>query len=653
MPTKRYFRLAEAVAMIMEEDSISEAELVVLPPSHVDDQSDCERCDEDDLSLADNNQPTDVAGEVEVHYQSRDKDELPVPDKTCSSGNAKRKKGDKAKPSRKQRRVESGDREASSTLLNTHHEEAEEVTVKSRAGPACDVCGKVTGEKQTKAEKPEPIETKWSKQQPRFKLQPTNTERANVSELTSLLISKSEVELFEEFWDGDMLDLVINQSNLYAQQQNRHEFNLKKHQLKRFLGFLLFSGYHRLPRERMYWENAEDCRVNIVSQALSRQEYMDIKRNLHLADNATVHACDKFYKLRRYMELLNERLSKFGVFAHNLCVDEQMIPYFGRHSCKMYMRGKPVRFGFKVWCLCSASGYLYKFIPYAGRDDNNDYKLGLGASVVLQLLDVVEEPDHHSVYFDNFFTSHRLLVELSKRKFCATGTVREPRLIGSTLEDSKSLAKKDRGSFDFRFDKANAIAAVKWNDNSVVTLASNFQTAKPLLTAKRFSRSSRTNVTVTQPNLIAEYNANMGGVDMLDNFVAKYRITLKGKKWWWPLFINFVDVALCNAWNLHRAIHGKELDLLEFRRRVTISLLKTEPEESSTSSIDHNPLLTGRPSALKILTDPRKSSGEHYIAKNLDGRRIRCRECKSTTSYVCIQCDIGMHAKCFAAYHGH
>lgn len=28
-----------------------------------------------------------------------------------------------------------------------------------------------------------------------------------------------------------------------------------------------------------------------------------------------------------------------------LSVDEQMIPYFGRHSCKMYMKGKPVRFG--------------------------------------------------------------------------------------------------------------------------------------------------------------------------------------------------------------------------------------------------------------------------------------------------------------------
>jgi len=45
-------------------------------------------------------------------------------------------------------------------------------------------------------------------------------------------------------------------------------------------------------------KSADFAAASAVSQALSRQEYMDIKCNLHLADNSTVHACDKFYKLR-------------------------------------------------------------------------------------------------------------------------------------------------------------------------------------------------------------------------------------------------------------------------------------------------------------------------------------------------------------------
>jgi hypothetical protein len=34
--------------------------------------------------------------------------------------------------------------------------------------------------------------------------------------------------------------------------------------------------------------------------------------------------------------------------------------------------------------------------------------------------------------------------------------------------------------------------------------------------------------------VIAANNSNVGDVDMLENFVANYRIALKGKIRWWP-----------------------------------------------------------------------------------------------------------------------
>jgi hypothetical protein len=293
---------------------------------------------------------------------------------------------------------------------------------------------------------------------------------------------------------------------------------------------------------------------------LSRQLFHDIKRNLHLCDNASIQTTNKLYKVRKYVEMLNTRFSQFGIFAHNLSIDEQMIPYFGRHSCKMFMKGKPVRFGFKAWCLCSADGYLFNFIPYAGREESFDSDLGLGASVVMQLLHTVSIPENHAVYFDNFFTSHKLLIKLHEEKFYATGTIREPRVISSPLQDIKSMQKRERGAYDYRFDARNEVLIVKWNDNSVVTLAGNFQTVEPLLPAKRFSRSEKKTVTVTQPKLIAAYNTNMGGVDLLYSFVAQFRITIRGKKWWFPLFTNYVEVALSNAWRLHRLVHGSTMD---------------------------------------------------------------------------------------------
>jgi hypothetical protein len=36
--------------------------------------------------------------------------------------------------------------------------------------------------------------------------------------------------------------------------------------------------------------------------------------------------------------------------------------------------------------------------------------------------------------------------------------------------------------------------------------------------------------------MVREYNSGMGGVDLLDNMVAVYRIPYRIKKWWFPIF---------------------------------------------------------------------------------------------------------------------
>lgn len=128
-----------------------------------------------------------------------------------------------------------------------------------------------------------------------------------------------------------------------------------------------------------------------------------------------------------------------------------MVPYFGRHSAKMFMKGKPVRFGFKLWCLCSSDGYLFRFIPYGGASiEKSD--LGLGAVVVLKLMSVIENPSR--LFFDNVFSSYKLF------SFCP-------------LEASNIIRKKNRGSYDFVFDSKAEVALVRWNDNSIVTMISN------------------------------------------------------------------------------------------------------------------------------------------------------------------------------------
>ena len=46
------------------------------------------------------------------------------------------------------------------------------------------------------------------------------------------------------------------------------------------------------------------------------------------------------------------------------------------------------------------------------------------------------------------------------------------------------------------------------------------------------------------------YNKFMGGVDLADNVIANYRIHIKGKKWYWPLFINIISMCVVNSWKI-------------------------------------------------------------------------------------------------------
>ena len=117
---------------------------------------------------------------------------------------------------------------------------------------------------------------------------------------------------------------------------------------------MLLSGCNSLPHKRLYWSNDEDVGVNLVKKKMSRNRFQEIKRYLHLADNNNLVKDDELAKIRKCLDLLNRNFTQFGVFSQNLSIDEQMVPYYGHFSTKMFMRNKPTKFGMKVWFLASS-----------------------------------------------------------------------------------------------------------------------------------------------------------------------------------------------------------------------------------------------------------------------------------------------------------
>jgi hypothetical protein len=117
--------------------------------------------------------------------------------------------------------------------------------------------------------------------------QPENNESSDFVPLASKLEERPPVELFEEFLDSSILNLIVNQSNLYS-AQNKSDFRLDVPILKRFLGILVFSGYNSAPIEIMYWSKSADITFPVVWNTLSRSHYLKVKSALHVADNVKV-----------------------------------------------------------------------------------------------------------------------------------------------------------------------------------------------------------------------------------------------------------------------------------------------------------------------------------------------------------------------------
>jgi hypothetical protein len=129
-----------------------------------------------------------------------------------------------------------------------------------------------------------------------------------------------------------------------------------------------------------------------------------------------------------------------------------MIPYYGKHYAKQFIRGKPVRFGFKNWALCHSTGYMVAFDIYLGKNADTVKKFGIGGDVVISLMKSANIPSHagYKLYVDNYFSTLNLFQHLAEEGYCAAATIQENRIKKCPLQSAKQMAKQSRGSYDFQ-----------------------------------------------------------------------------------------------------------------------------------------------------------------------------------------------------------
>ncbi|XP_037115308.1 piggyBac transposable element-derived protein 3-like [Syngnathus acus] len=465
----------------------------------------------------------------------------------------------------------------------------------------------------------------------------------------TILVGKSAVQKLD-FFLSDVYPHLVRETIKYAAVTDSN-FQLTIGELKRVVGILLLSGYHQLPSRRHYWNTDEDLHCALVAGAMSRNRFEEIIRYIHCADNTRQNSSDRMTKLRPMMDILNARFGEAYPMDCNLDLDEAMIEYFGRHGCKQAIRNKPVRFGYKAWCLNSGTnGFLLHFDIYQGASvdaSEVERKFGKGGGTLLRLLDNLPDAVRAlplRIYIDNYFTGLPLVAELRRRGYACTGTIRENRIPRSCpITDQKAMKRKPRGAVSVVYDTANKIALTRWKDNAVVTIASTLAAEHPLQKVSRWSRQEKKKVAVDQPFVVQLYNRSMGGTDRADQSIELYRINMRRKKWWWPIFTWMLDAAVFNAWVLHRLDEHGGMSLLEFRREVARTLVAAPGATRARRS--------GRPRVCAVADDSRFDTVEHWPEVAAQGRKCALPTCKSRPSSACSKCRVALcTVKCFRAH---
>ena len=106
------------------------------------------------------------------------------------------------------------------------------------------------------------------------------------------------------------------------------------------------------------------------------------------------------------------------------------------------MPAKPTKYGIKVWKAADLSnGYVLNFDVYLGKDVHNQRIHGLGYDVVNKLINPFMIKNH--VYFDNFFSSVKLVEHLQVQKTYTCATIQVNRRLAAMC--SAKIASRRQG----------------------------------------------------------------------------------------------------------------------------------------------------------------------------------------------------------------
>ena len=251
--------------------------------------------------------------------------------------------------------------------------------------------------------------------------------------------------------------------------------------------------------------------------------------------------------------------------------------------------------------------------------------------------------ENFSLYFNNFFTSLKLLVELQARGHGATETIRSNRVEKCPISNTKTFSQHRRGREEHFLDEDEQMSLVRWCDNGVVSIASSQHGLQLIKRVECYCASERKKINVQMPNLISKCNQNMEAWIVWTKTLNTIESAFAEKKWYYPILSYLFNVCANNAWLFAR--QGEYDDnLLTFTRSTAQAWLKQYGNPPKNDKRRHTFVSV-------IGVENRFDNVGHFITESNPKIRKRCKTCQSNSICFCVKCDVYLHPNCFLEYY--
>ena len=225
----------------------------------------------------------------------------------------------------------------------------------------------------------------------------------------------------------------MEETNRYARQKLARSAarltkwtDVNKQELKAYFGLCIIMGINTLPRIAMSWSSNRYIGNIGVQETMTKNLFEEISQYMHFSDSTQEPQrgdddYDRLFKVCRIMNMVLSNFKRVYDPSKNTSINEGMIAYKGRLSFRQFMPAKRTKYSIKVWMVADAkNGYISNFAVYLGQAENNH---GLRYDVVMKMTAPFLNNYRH-IFFDNFFTSTRLLDHLFAQNTYACGMVR-------------------------------------------------------------------------------------------------------------------------------------------------------------------------------------------------------------------------------------